>query len=102
MNKIAIAAALLAISASAHAGTYTYEGVTLRVQEGCRSSRCMSVNAPGYGSYNGGHQVKVRKFHKDVSRIAMTKKEDAAPAAATEATPAAAPATTPSDAAPAK
>jgi hypothetical protein len=106
MKKIAIAAALLAISASAHAGTYNYEGVTVRVQDGCRSSSCVSVNAPGYGSYNGGHQMKVRKVHKDMSRIASAKKEDAAPAPATEATPAAtpaaAPAATPSDAAPAK
>jgi hypothetical protein len=81
MNKIAIAAALLAISASAHAGTYTYEG----------------VNAPGYGSRHGGRQLKVQKFHKDMSRFAMTK-EDAAPAA-TDTTPAATPA---ADAAPAK
>jgi hypothetical protein len=102
MKKIVIAAALLAISASAHAGTYTYEGVTVRVQDGCRSTSCVSVNAPGYGSYNGGHQLKVRKVHKDMTRFA-SKKEDAVPAAATpEATPAAAPAATPPDAAPAK
>src|ERR1700675_397482 len=106
MKKIVITAALLAISASAHAGTYTYEGVTVRVQDGCRSSSCVSVNAPGYGSYNGGHQLKVRKVHKDTSRIAAARKEDAAPAAAVETTPAktpdAAPAATPSDAEPAK
>jgi hypothetical protein len=105
MKKIVIAAALLAISASAHAGTYSYEGVTVRVQDGCRSSSCVSVNAPGYGSYNGGHQLKVRKVHKDNSRIAA-RKEDAAPAAAAETAPAKtpdpAPAATPSDAAPAK
>jgi hypothetical protein len=106
MKKIVIAAALLVISASAHAGTYTYEGVTLRVQDGCRSPSCLSVNAPGYGSYNVGHQLKVRKVHKDTSRIASVKKEDAAPAAAVETTPAKtpdpAPAATPSDAAPVK
>jgi hypothetical protein len=59
MKKFAIAAALLVISASAHAGTYSYEGVTINVQDGCRSSSCVSVNAPGYGSYNGAHAVKV-------------------------------------------
>jgi hypothetical protein len=74
MKKIAIAAALLAISASAHAGT----------------------------SHHGGGQLKVQNFHKDTSRIAMTKQEDAAPAAATDTMPAAAPAATPSDTAPAK
>ena len=106
MKKIVFAAALLMISASAHAGTYNYEGVTVRVQDGCRSSSCVSVNAPGYGSYNGRHQLKVRKVHKDTSRIAAARKEDAAPAPAPEATPAktpdAAPAATPSDDAPAK
>ena len=110
MKKIVIAAALLTISASAHAGTYNYEGVTVRVQDGCKSSSCVSVNAPGYGSYNGGHQLKVRKVHKDTSRIAAARKEDAAPVPAPEATPEAtpaktpdaAPAATPSDAEPAK
>jgi hypothetical protein len=86
MKKIVFAAALLMISASAHAGTYSYEGVTVHVQDGCRSSSCVSVNAPGYGSYNGGHAVKVRKAHKDTARVASARKEDAAPAA--EATPA--------------
>jgi hypothetical protein len=89
MKKIVFAAALLMISASAHAGTYSYEGVTVHVQDGCRSSSCVSVNAPGYGSYNGGHAVKVRKAHKDTARVASARKEDAAPAA--EATPAKAP-----------
>jgi hypothetical protein len=93
MKKIIIAAALLTISASAHARTYTYEGVTVRMQDGCRSASCVSVN---YGSYHGGHHLKLRKVHKDMSRFA-SKKEDAAPAPA-ETTPA----TTPSDAAPAK
>jgi hypothetical protein len=89
MKKLVFAAALLTISASAHAGTYSYEGVTINVQDGCRSSSCVSVNAPGYGSYNGGHAVKVRKGHKDTARVASAKKEDAAPAV--EATPAKAP-----------
>jgi hypothetical protein len=46
MKKIVIAAALLMISASAQAGTYSYEGVTVHVQDGCRSSSCVSVVAP--------------------------------------------------------
>ena len=110
MKKIVIAAALLAVSASAHAGTYNYDGVTVHVQDGCRSSSCVSFYAPGYGYYyNGRHQAKVHKAHKDVSRLASTRKEDAAPAPAApavEATPAkspeAIPQATPSDAAPAK
>ena len=105
-----IAAAILAISASAHAGTYSYEGVTVHLQDGCMSSSCVSVYAPGYGYYHGGHQAKVRKVHKDTSRVASTvKKEDVAaapgmPAVATtpaNALQAASPAA-PTDAAPAK
>jgi hypothetical protein len=90
MKKIVIAAALLTISASAHAGTYNYEGVTVRIQDGCRSSSCVSINAPGYGSYNGGRSVKVRKAHKDTARVASAKKEDAAATAtpAAEVSPA--------------
>ncbi len=109
MKKLVIAAALFMISASAHAGTYSVEGVTVHVQDGCRSSSCVSVYAPGYGYYHGGHQVKARKAHKDTARVAAAKKEDAAPQAApaVEAMPArpqdAAPqAATPSDAAPAR
>jgi hypothetical protein len=107
MKKIAIAGALLMISASAHAGTYSYEGVTVHVQDGCRSSSCVSVYAPGYGSYNGGHQLKVRKSHKDTARVTSAKKEDAtsAPAAAApavDARPAKTPDAVPSAAAPAK
>ncbi len=109
MKKIMIAAALLTLSASAHAGTYTYEGVTIHVQDGCRSSSCVSVYAPGYGSYNGGHQAKVHKAHKDTARIATNRKEDAAPAPAAPAveaapakTPDAAPSTAAADTAPAK
>jgi hypothetical protein len=105
MKKIVIAASLLMISASAHAGTYNYEGVTVHVQDGCRSSSCVSVYAPGYGSYNGGRSVKVHKAHKDTARLASAKKEDVAPpaaAAAVEAAPAAAPQAAASDAAPAK
>jgi hypothetical protein len=49
MKKIVFAAAVLMISASAHAGTYSYDGVTVHVQDGCRSSSCVSVYAPGYG-----------------------------------------------------
>jgi hypothetical protein len=110
MKKLVIAAALFMISASAHAGSYSVEGVTVHVQDGCRSSSCVSVYAPGYGYYHGGHPVKVRKAHKDTARVAAARKEDAAPvqaAPAAEATPArpqdAAPqAATPSDAAPAR
>jgi hypothetical protein len=110
MKKLVIAAALLMISASAHAGTYSVEGVTVHVQDGCRSSSCVSVYAPGYGYYHGGHQAKVRKAHKDTARVAAARKEDAAPvqaAPAAEAAPAkihdAAPqAATPPEAAPAR
>jgi hypothetical protein len=105
MKKIVIAASLLMISASAHAGTYNYEGVTVHVQDGCRSSSCVSVYAPGYGSYNAGRSVKVHKAHKDTARLASAKKEDAAPppaAPAVEATPATTPQAAPSDAGPAK
>jgi hypothetical protein len=107
MKKIVIAAALLTISASAHAGTYSYEGVTVHLQDGCMSSSCVSVYAPGYGSYNSGHPVKVRKAHKDTAHLASSaRKEDAAapPAAApaAEATPAKTPEAAPADSAPAK
>jgi hypothetical protein len=105
MKKIVFAAAVLMISASAHAGTYSYDGVTVHVQDGCRSSSCVSVYAPGYGYYNGGSTVKVRKAHKDTARVAAVKKDDTAAATtapAVEATPAKAPEAAPSDAAPAK
>jgi hypothetical protein len=119
MRKLAIAAALLTISAAAHAGTYNVEGVTIHVQDGCRSSSCVSVYAPDYGYYHGGGAPRVHRAHKDSSRFAsVTRKEDAAPAAAasdaaapiTEATPAKIPETapaaasqaTPVDTAPAK
>ena len=87
MKKIVLAASLLLISATAHAGTYSVEGVTVHVQDGCMSARCVSVNAPGYGYYDGvahrgGRNAKVGKVHKDSSRIASTAKSDAAPAAA--------------------
>jgi hypothetical protein len=113
MKKIVIAAAALMISASAHAGTYNVEGVTVHVQDGCRSSSCVSVYAPGYGYYHGEGPVRVRKAHKDTARLASVAKKDeavAGPAPATaapaaEATPAKtleAAQTAPSDAAPAK
>ena len=108
MKKLVIAAAALMASASAHAGTYSYEGITVHVQDGCRSSSCVAVYAPGYGYY-GGRPAKVRPAHKDTSRIAAARKEDATPAsaaAAVEATPAktpeAAAVAAPSDAATAK
>jgi hypothetical protein len=105
MKKIALTAALLMIGASAHAGTYSYEGVTVKVKDGCRSSACLSVYAPGYGSYNGGRSAKIHKLHKDNSRFA-SRKEDDIPAPAAEATPAKTPETAPqplpSEAPPAK
>jgi hypothetical protein len=96
MKKFALTTALLLISASAYAGSYHIEGVTLNVQDGCRSASCVSVNAPGYGSYNGKalsakRSAKAHKFHKDETRFASTTKTDAAPAAtapAADATPA--------------
>jgi hypothetical protein len=112
MKKIVFAAALLMISASAQAGTYSVDGITVHVQDGCRSSSCVSVYAPDYGYYHEGRSVKVHKAQKDTARVASAKKEDAAvpaPAAAApaaEATPAktpeAAPQAAPSDAAPTK
>jgi hypothetical protein len=118
MNKIIIAAAaLLAITASAHAETYNVEGVTIHVGNGCRSSSCVSVYAPGYGSYHGERSARLHKAHKDTARVAsVAKKDDAAtPAAAAPAveaapsaeaapvkTPEAGSQTSPSDAAPAK
>jgi hypothetical protein len=118
MKKFVIAAALLTISAAAHAGTYNVEGVTIHVQDGCRSSSCVSVYASDYGYSHGGGAPRVHRAHKDSSRFASVTKEDAAPAPAaasdaaapaTEATPAkvpetavAAPPTTPADSAPAK
>jgi hypothetical protein len=111
MKKIVIAAAALMISASAHAGTYNVEGVTVHVQDGCRSSSCVSVYAPDYGYYHGEGSVRVHKAHKDTARVASAAKKDEtvaapAPAAAAEATPAKAPEAAaqaaPSDAAPAK
>jgi hypothetical protein len=99
MKKIVIAATLLMISASAHAGTYSYDGVTVHVGEGCVSSSCVSVYAPGYGYYHGGRSAKLHKTHKDNARIAAAKKDDGAPAQAvpaTEATPAKGPEAAPS------
>src|SRR5277367_5635231 len=43
MKKIVLAASLLLISATAHAGIYSVEGVTVHVQDGCMSSRCVAV-----------------------------------------------------------
>jgi hypothetical protein len=111
MKKIVIAAAALMISATAHAGTYNVEGVTVHVQDGCRSSSCVSVYAPGYGYYHGEGPARVHKAHKDTTRLASATKKDetvtaiapAAAAPAAEATPAKAPeVAAPSDATPAK
>ena len=95
MKRLVLTTALLLISASAYAGTYNFEGVTVNLQDGCRSASCVAVNAPGYGSYNGKAlsakgSVKAHKFHKDTTRFASTTKTDAAPVAApaADATPA--------------
>jgi hypothetical protein len=115
MKRLVIAAALVLIGASAHAGTYNVEGYTIHVQDGCASSSCVSVYAPGYGYYHGGSPVRAHKAHKDTSRVAAVTKKDAAaaPAATTQAVdaspaatpdkaPEAAPQATPSEAAPAR
>jgi hypothetical protein len=122
MKKIIIAAAaLLAISASAHAETYNIEGVTIHVGSGCRSSSCVSVDAPGYGYHHGERSARVHKAHKDTTHVAAVAKRDdtaapagaapaveaapaaeAAPVKTPEATPQAAPQAAPSEAAPAK
>src|SRR5260370_42580081 len=87
MKKFAIAAALLMISASAHAGTYSYEGVTVHVQDGCRSSSCVSVYAPGYGYYNGGGSLEIRKRHKETARVGSSLKKNHPPPPPPPATP---------------
>jgi hypothetical protein len=100
MKKIIVAAALLMISASAQAGSYKYEGVTVVMQDGCRSSSCVAVDAPGLGYHHAARSIKIQKagkIHKDQARIAATTK-DAAPVG--EATPAKTPEAAPSDAAP--
>jgi len=105
MKKIVIAAALLTIGATAHAGTYSYEGVTVHLQDGCMSSSCVSVYAPGYGSYHSSHAAKVRKAHRDTAHVASARKEDAAPPATAptaDATPTKTPEAAPADSAPAK
>jgi hypothetical protein len=96
MKTIMIAAAaLLAIGASAHAETYNIEGVTIHVGNGCRSSSCVSVDAPGYGYYHGERPARLHKAHKETARVAaVTRKDDAttpaaAAAPAVEAAPAA-------------
>ena len=95
MKRLVLTSALLLISASAYAGTYNFQGVTVNLQDGCRSVSCVSANAPGYGSFNGKTlsakvSMKAHKFHKDTTRFASTTKTDAAPAAtpAAEAAPA--------------
>jgi len=84
MKKFATTTALVLISASAHAGTYNFEGITVSVRDGCRSASCVAVNAPGYGSYNGkalsaDRSVKAHKLHKDTTRFASTTNSNAAP-----------------------
>ena len=114
LKKFATTSALLLISASAYAGSYNFDGVTVNVQDRCRSASCVAVNAPGYGSYNGkalsaNRSAKAHKLHKDATRFASTTKGEAAPVAtapAADATPATlpepAPQTTAFTSAPAK
>jgi hypothetical protein len=112
MKKLVITAiALFAITTLAHAETYNIEGVTIHVGNGCRSSSCVSVYAPGYGSYHGGRSTRLHKAHKDTAQVApVARKGDSAttpaaePAAAAtpEATQPAAPQPAASDATPAK
>jgi|SRR5437868_14914183 len=98
MKQFALTTALVLISASAYAGSYNFEGVTVNVQDGCRSASCVAANAPGYGAYNGKaisaqRSAKSHKFHKDTTRFASTAKTDAAPVATapgSDTTPAAA------------
>ncbi len=96
MKKLVTAAALLfAITASAHAETYNIEGVTIHVGNGCRSSSCVSVYAPGYGSYHGERSARLHRAHKDTAQVASVAKKDdsaATPAATAPATPAVEPA----------
>jgi hypothetical protein len=91
MKKLVTTAAVLfALCASAHAETYNIEGVTIHVGNGCRSSSCVSVYAPGYGSYHGGRSAH-HKTHKDTAQLASVAKKDdstAAPAVVAPATPA--------------
>jgi hypothetical protein len=101
MKKFIItAAALFAITASAHAETYSVDGVTIHIGHGCRSSSCVSVDAPGYGSYHGGRSARLHKAHKDTAQVASVAKKDDS-TTAVSATPAAAetPAVTPAPAA---
>jgi hypothetical protein len=93
MKKLVItAAALFALTASVHAETYSIEGVSIHVGNGCRSSSCVSVYAPGYGSRHGGRPARLHKAHKDAAQVASVASKDdsaATPAAAAPATPAA-------------
>lgn len=96
MKTIMIAAAaLLAVGASAHAETYSIEGVTIHVGNSCRSSSCVSVDAPGYGSYHGERSARLHRAHKDSAHVAAVVRKDdntATPATATPTTPAVEPA----------
>lgn len=90
MRKILLGTVLLLISASASAGTYQVEGVTIHVPSHCASPSCVSVAAPGYGFYHGGRRLKAHKERGDAKTVAVSTKKDRAPVA-----PAAAPAVAP-------
>ncbi len=89
MRKYLIGAALLMMSASADAATYRVDGVTIHVPSNCASTSCVSVAAPGYGTYRGGRRLNGHKERNDVKAVAVsTKKKEtaAAPTAAPVAT----------------
>jgi uncharacterized lipoprotein YajG len=52
MKKLLIAAALVLISASAHARTWSNGANRVVVPKGCSSWSCMSVSVPGHYSHN--------------------------------------------------
>lgn len=52
MKKLLIAAALVLISVSAQAKTYSSGKNTVVVPKGCRAWSCMSVSVPGHYSHN--------------------------------------------------
>lgn len=52
MKKLVIAAALMALSASAQANTYVSGKNRVVIPDGCASWSCMSVSIPGHLSHN--------------------------------------------------
>jgi hypothetical protein len=52
MKKLLIAAALVLVSASAHARTWSEGANRVVVPKGCTSWSCISVSVPGHYSHN--------------------------------------------------